>query len=189
MDGWSPADSSLAKAKLAPRLRLEIQEPETGYGRTSTEKISPDSLSPFDSSGPPVPVTPSSPHGKSSPTAHLAKVISSYVPHHAIEESRKLLALVLQELDARPRPPTVFETSGYLPTEVSQKAFAKVIKTFKGTPPVGSSASQSSKIKEYSDDEEEEDSIFSSEATFDLMHRLREILSFAAAQGWKILEE
>ena len=164
----------------APVLRLEISEaladrqsstsPSDGLSSSLREKDRPKSLHPPQSiagSGPSPYFTPSS-----------AFPIPPPVISRARDESQKLLAHVLEQLRRRPKPPS----PGSLPSQT--------IPVTKYIIPRPSSSRTNSDARQTDlDGEEDSERTFSPDLAFDLMNRLRDVLTISLSHGWQIFHD
>lgn len=139
-----------------------------------------------------IPLTPGG--EKLSPSAHLAKVSVSQNSSHARAESRKLLGLLLDQLRSRSKPPPVYEAFGFQNSDTRQRRLGQILGAVKSTvtsnPLLSNiSLSTSPPAKDDSNGDGDEKDMFSTDATFDLMVQLKEVLFFSLSQGWQIFEE
>lgn len=114
----------------------------------------------------------------------------------ARDESRKLLAHVLRELENRPLPPSVFDDYKFVAVEKEGKGLAGVVESvrnvtmFKSTKQKESHHGRTmSSLDDSNEDEDTQDAVFSTDATFDLMSQFREVLVIMQAQGWKVFDD
>ncbi|KAI6150742.1 hypothetical protein BKA82DRAFT_122595 [Pisolithus tinctorius] len=125
-----------------------------------------------------IPLTPS--EIQTPPSPHLAKLVSFQNTSHAKDESRKLLALLVDQLLGRPKPPSVFEPFG------TQYTTDNTVKS--NRPRQNSLLYSSLPTNDDSDKEDDSSDDFSTDSTFELMVRLKEVLLFSVSQGWQIFE-
>ncbi|KIK57795.1 hypothetical protein GYMLUDRAFT_228917 [Collybiopsis luxurians FD-317 M1] len=93
-------------------------------------------------------------------------------------ESKKLLAHVLDQINHRKMPPSVYDGLAVLGDNVDEK------RSF-----IGRTLKRKNTETEDDDSEDENDGIFSTDATFELMTRLRDLLIISASQGWQIFDD
>ncbi|KAI6036559.1 hypothetical protein BKA83DRAFT_85522 [Pisolithus microcarpus] len=125
-----------------------------------------------------IPLTPS--EVQTPPSPRLAKLASVQSTSHAKDESRKLLALLVDQLLGRPKPPSVFGLSGI------QHTAGTTVKSNRRRQ--DSLLYASLPTNDDSDEEVDSSDGFSTDSTFDLMVRLKEALLFSVSQGWQIFE-
>ncbi|KIY72162.1 hypothetical protein CYLTODRAFT_367962 [Cylindrobasidium torrendii FP15055 ss-10] len=98
------------------------------------------------------------------------------------KESRKLLGHLLRQLATRPKPPTVYEMFGTNLAPGDTKKFTAFVKQA-----VKISKSSSMSLDDgYDDNDEEDEGAFSTDATFDLMSQLSDVLMISVLQGWQL---
>ncbi|KIJ69367.1 hypothetical protein HYDPIDRAFT_36436 [Hydnomerulius pinastri MD-312] len=175
----------------APLLRVDTESlPRPHASRSSLSNLI---QTPTSTSSPNfhIPLTPGG--EKLSPSTHLAKVAVSENTSHARDESRKLLRLLLEQLHNRPKPPPVYETFNFQTNDTRQRRLGQILGVVKNTvtsnplrPNTSLPTSQPS--KDDSDDDGDETDVFSTDATFELMVQLKEVISFSVSQGWQIFE-
>ncbi|KAG1715707.1 hypothetical protein ID866_1470 [Astraeus odoratus] len=172
-----------------PALRVDTQSTPPTHGLSSS--LSNPLQTPTSATSPTfhIPLTPS--ELQVSPSAHLAKLVSFQNASHAKDESRKLLGLLLAQLYDRPRPPSVFELSGVRPGHHDETSIGQIFGAVKNTRT--SFRQRQNNIlapstKEDSDDDDNSAVAFSTDATFELMVRLKEVLLFSISQRWQIFE-
>ncbi|KAI6166988.1 hypothetical protein EDD17DRAFT_1752337 [Pisolithus thermaeus] len=119
-----------------------------------------------------IPLTPR--EVQSPPSPRLAKLASFQNTSHARDESRKLLALLVDQLLGRPKPPSVFEPSG------TQYSAGNTVKSNRRRQ--DSLLYASLPTNDDSDEEDGSSDGFSTDSTFDLMVRLKEVLLFSMSQ-------
>ncbi|KAF7323012.1 hypothetical protein HMN09_00080900 [Mycena chlorophos] len=134
----------------------------------------------------PTAITPTSPFFE--PPRVTEKIISSN--QRVRGESRKLLAHVLQQLVDRPLPPSVY-TFAVARGDSSATSFAAIAQTVRGVVKLRSGRVENDPLSPSSslDEDDEEEDVFTTEPTLELMQQLRDVLIISAAQGWAIFEE
>lgn len=118
-------------------------------------------------------------------------------PNKARTESRKLLAHVLDELRLRNSVPSIFESTVHENVSATGKVLGAVMQSVRGvvspqttrTKEASLTARTFSLPPEDSDEEIDQKTLFSTDATFDLLTQLKEILTISHAQGWHILDD
>lgn len=102
-------------------------------------------------------------------------------PDKARLETRKLLSHILNELSSRPRPPPVWDSFGS--NFKNQKSHSHLFSSFNGKEgPFPFRAN--GLISSDSDSEDERQTSFSPDITFELLNRLRDVLSVAKLKLW-----
>ncbi|KAI0797914.1 hypothetical protein C8Q75DRAFT_845203 [Abortiporus biennis] len=127
---------------------------------------------------------------KSPVSQNLSHIAAAHGTNKARNESRKLLAHVLDQLRNRPMPPSsLYSTDSRLSN--SGKGLAAIMRSVTGIAASTGAALDSRQYSQYDDDDDDllDDSTFTTDETFDLMLRLREVLTISTAQGWNILAE
>jgi hypothetical protein len=174
----------------APSLRIETEGGDVPF---TVELTTP---SPSRSAGARIPLLPAlhipSPIlGEKSPASpsHLVSSVSTHNASKALNESRKLLAHLLGQLQRRSLPPPVFDAfkdGGNLNDtrlgEVVQTVRA-VVKFKRGK------RQQSTQQKDDSDEEDETETTFTTDATFSLMTQLKDVLLISRLQNWQIFRD
>ncbi|KAF7304918.1 hypothetical protein MKEN_01206100 [Mycena kentingensis (nom. inval.)] len=142
-------------------------------------------------SPPPIqtPTTPTSPF-----RAHAPLLEKPPTPRNRVrEESRKLLAHVLQQLKTRPLPASVYEAFASVREDASTSSFAAIAQTVRGAVKLrgGRLESDASSVVNASGVEEDDEQavVYTTDATVELLTQLRDVLVISAAQGWAIFEE
>jgi hypothetical protein len=110
----------------------------------------------------------------------------------AKQEMRKLLSHVLTQLVNRTRPPTVADTIKELGRDATEHTVSPFAEVLKDVAKLGKAIQrQTSRKDSVDDDDDDEDNsqVFTTEATFDLMLQLKDLLSMASTGGWQIFEE
>lgn len=123
-------------------------------------------------------------------TAQKSKINS-----RAKNESRKLFAHVLGQLERRPMPPPVFDAFVGPEMESSETNLGALVETVKGA--VKSKVKRQEKKPRVSDsmaapDDDSDDGgegVFTTDVTYDLMLQLKDVLIMSAAQGWHIFDD
>ena len=114
----------------------------------------------------------------------------------ALNESRKLLAHLLGQLQNRPVPPSLFETFQVPMSNPIDKSIAAIVETVRGVVKFKAAVSKTmtqtsitTTMTEPDVEDDETDSVFSTNITFDLLLQLREVLIVSVAQGWRIFSD
>ena len=127
-----------------------------------------------------------------SPVAeNLSNMAMSQGIGKARNESRKLLAHILGQLKRRPMPPTLFRALGNR-TSQPEKGLETVVRTVKVIAAMKSKRSRSSNTApepEDSDDDFIDDREFHTDATYDLLSQVRDVLMISVAQKWDIFSD
>ncbi|KAJ7219313.1 hypothetical protein GGX14DRAFT_435653 [Mycena pura] len=107
------------------------------------------------------------------------------------DESRKLLAHVLNQLKNRVLPPPVYDAFATVRTDAVGTGFAAVAQTVRGAVRFRAGRPEYDPPPSAADEEDEEEDgrVFSTDATLELMTQLRDVLIISAAQGWQIFDE
>ncbi|KAF9464728.1 hypothetical protein BDZ94DRAFT_1255766 [Collybia nuda] len=122
--------------------------------------------------------------------SHKPKVNS-----RARNESRKLFAHVLGQLERRPMPPLVFDAFSSLEAEPSDVGFGALLDTVKDTVRSrGKNREMKPRLPEVTsavEDDSDDDGewAFSTDATYDLMLQLKDVLIMSVTQGWHIFDD
>lgn len=110
----------------------------------------------------------------------------------ARNESRKLLAHLLSQLQRRPMPPS----SLHAPEDMSaptEKGLGAVVQTVKVAVKHRRTRSEAKAARglqaDDSDSDLEDDAVFSTDITFDLMSQLKDVLVISSLQKWDILND
>lgn len=106
-------------------------------------------------------------------------------------ESRKLLAHVLDQLRNREMPPSVFDAltlSEEAPNERGLGALVGAVKEAARMKP-DSRFTTNAPANTEDDNDEEGQGGYSTDATFDLMTQLRDVLIISVSRGWHIFED
>ncbi|EAU88627.2 hypothetical protein CC1G_12019 [Coprinopsis cinerea okayama7 len=110
----------------------------------------------------------------------------------ANNELRKLLTHVLTQLVNRRKPPAISDTVKEIGKDATEHGVASFTDVFKDVAKIGKAIRRAPPrpVTAADEDEEEEDpQSFSTEATFDLLLQLKDLLSMSLSQGWHIFEE
>lgn len=179
-----------------PRLQINTEDADARFNVELT------TASPAHTSGDQRPMhrlptlqIPSSPQANKTPPSPSFIAPSIYVSNNskALNESRKLLAHLLGQLQNRVLPPPVFDAFRDIDSNGNDKGLADVVQTvkdavrFKGGKRdfgIQSTASQ----RDDSDDEETEQT-FTTDATFSLMTQLKDVLLISRLQNWQIFHD
>ena len=132
-------------------------------------------------------------HGESASDAFRGRSARQNTENpRAKQEMRKLLSHVLTQLVNRKRPPTVADTIKELGRDATEHTVSPFSDVLKDVAKLGKAIQRQTARKASMDgaEEEEDDSqVFTTEATFDLMLQLKDLLSLASTGGWQIFEE
>jgi hypothetical protein len=143
--------------------------------------------------------TPTTPTANALPSFHISpsdpprlseKLQSS--KHRIREESRKLLAHVLSQLQHghRTLPPPIYDAFTTVKDEIAGNGFAVIAETVRGVVKMRAGRPVAAPTSNFDDEGEEDDGrVFSTDATLELMTQLRDVLIISAAQGWQIFDE
>lgn len=127
-----------------------------------------------------------------SPVAeNLSNMAMSQGIGKARNESRKLLAHILDQLKRRPMPPTLFRSLGNR-SAPPEKSLDTVVRTVKVITAMRTKKSKrSNKAPEFDDSDEDfiDDREFHTDGTFDLLSQARDVLLISAAQRWDIFSD
>ena len=110
----------------------------------------------------------------------------------ARNESRKLLAHLLSQLQHRPMPPSSLHALEDMsaPTEKGLGAVVQTVKVAVKHRRTRSEAKAARGMQaEDSDSDLEDDAVFSTDVTFDLMSQLKDVLIISSLQKWDILND
>ena len=111
----------------------------------------------------------------------------------AKSESRKLLVHLLYQLLNRRRPPPIAQTLGESGDDLVQGRVGPLSGFIREVTSIQKTASKSSFRGAESDEREgsdtEQDDIFSTEATFELMTQLQDLLVMSKSMGWQLFDE
>lgn len=128
------------------------------------------------------------------PPSHLFPAASLPNNTKALNESRKLLAHLLGQLQSRTLPPPIFDTFKDLSGLSNDKRLADVVKSVRAAVRltggkrdmrVQPSVSQ----RDDSDEEDESEQGFTTDSTFSLMSQLKDVLLISRAQNWQIFHD
>lgn len=115
--------------------------------------------------------------------------------NRARNESRKLFAHVLGQLERRPMPPPVFDAFSGPEVESAETNLGALVETVKDAVKSRSKrqerksrVSESISVPEDNSDDDGE-WVFSTDATYDLMLQLKDVLIMSVAQGWHIFDD
>ncbi|TFY64025.1 hypothetical protein EVJ58_g2899 [Rhodofomes roseus] len=110
----------------------------------------------------------------------------------ARNESRKLLAHLLSQLQNRPLPPSSLQVTQNVVAQ-AEKGFGAVVQTVKTAVKHRRTKSEAKAMKgmqaDDSDSDLEDDAVFTTDITFDLMSQLKDVLIISALQKWDILND
>ena len=106
----------------------------------------------------------------------------------ARNESRKLLAHILSQLQTRPVPPSLLSTLLFRPSQ--EKSGGSVLKTVKGAVKyTGTLRERRTHQPVSQDDDDSEDEVtedFTTDSTVDLLNQLKDVLTLSIAHSWDI---
>lgn len=108
-------------------------------------------------------------------------------------ESRKLLAHVLNQLHNRPTPPLIYttiETPGNT-TETDGQFMGAILESVKVAVKLnqGKQKSEAALRTQLEEDSDEDDTTFTTETTYDLLFQLKDVLVISKMQGWQIFDD
>ncbi|KAL4074405.1 hypothetical protein V8B97DRAFT_1868478 [Scleroderma yunnanense] len=180
---------SKATKPSVPVLRVDTQSTPRAHGlqNSSSNLVS----TPTSATSPtfPVPLTPK--EVQASPLVHLTKFASFQNTLHAKDESRKLLRLILDQLHDRPKPPPAFEPTTGIQT-AGEAGIGQIFGVVKNAVRFNrlrqDSLPHASPSTHEDSDEGDSADTFTTDATFELMVQLKEVLLFSISQGWQIFE-
>ena len=109
-------------------------------------------------------------------------------------QSRKLIAHLLTQLQSRPMPPPVFDDFKSNGEISSDRSLSAIVETVRGVVKFKNGKQETrSQLPtlpgEDDGDEEEKDNSFTTDATYDLMVKLKDVLVISVAQGWEIFHD
>lgn len=107
-------------------------------------------------------------------------------------ESRKLLAHVLDQLKHRAMPPTVYAGLGYLDEGTEDRRLGVILETVRGAVRMGAVRQEgrhAAQAAPEDDEDEEGERVHSTDVTFELMTQLRDVLNISVLQGWEIFAD
>lgn len=112
----------------------------------------------------------------------------------ALNESRKLLAHLLGQLQCRPLPPPVFDAFKDISRNLNDTKLADVVQTVKAVVRLqggkrDARAAAPSLQRDNSDEEDEVEKTFTTDATFSLMTQLKDVLLISRLQNWQIFHD
>lgn len=175
-----------------PRLQINTGNHDYSDATFSVELTTPSpTRAQFSASGIPAVHVPH--ESERSPLSPAYPALSGAAPHssRALNESRKLLGHLLDQLTQRQLPPAVFESFKDVNANLNDKGIADVVHTvraavkFKG----GKKDGRVQPIASQGDNSDEEDEVektFTTDATFALMAQLKEVLLISKLQNWQI---
>ncbi|KAH7914698.1 hypothetical protein BJ138DRAFT_1143394 [Hygrophoropsis aurantiaca] len=130
-----------------------------------------------------VPITPNS---EKISSVSVSKSQSSQNTSHAQDELSKLVALLLDQLQKRKKPPALFDCFNIHLTKPDEKGLGEVVKqkiALRGT------QTPLYQHKNDSDDDIGNGAVFSTEETYELMEQLKAVLQIIVAQGLQIFSQ
>jgi hypothetical protein len=105
--------------------------------------------------------------------------IQAKTNNRVLNESRKLLTHLLVQLQNRPMPPSLFDSFRTNPDSLADKGFGAVVETVREAVKLKGARSQSLLVggdpDASEDDNEEKQDVFTTNVTYDLMVRLKEV--------------
>jgi hypothetical protein len=110
----------------------------------------------------------------------------------ALNESRKLLAHLLNQLQTRPLPPSVFDAFKDINGSLNDTKLADVVQTVRAAVRLkGGKRDGQTHVpqRDDSDEEAETEKTFSTDATFSLMTQLKDVLLISRLQNWQIFHD
>ena len=120
----------------------------------------------------------------------------SKINDKARNESRKLLAHVLGQLERRNLPPPFHDILEYTETQASGHNLEVIMETVKDAVRLGNKKrdakhpiQRSWMVDDDSGSVSVEESVFSTEGTYDLLVQLKDVLFMSVAQGWHIFDD
>ncbi|CCM02372.1 uncharacterized protein FIBRA_04467 [Fibroporia radiculosa] len=132
-----------------------------------------------------------SPRAETSPV-DLPNIAVSHGANKARNESRKLLAHLLAQLQGRPLPPSSLYGPS-LKSVLNDRGLGAVVQSVKETVKHKRRLSEGRiydhPSRDESESEVEEEAVFNTDATFDLMTQLKDVLLISAQQKWDILND
>ncbi|KAK7054868.1 hypothetical protein VNI00_003331 [Paramarasmius palmivorus] len=129
-----------------------------------------------------------SPPSEKPPTSPLGLTFrSSQKTSSRKTESRKLLAHVLNQLSRRTMPPSVYDDLGI--DEDAKEKGTGLVETVKDVVKLGKETREEERNVLSPADEDDEGGVYSTDATFELMTQLMDVLKISLLQGWKIFDE
>ncbi|KAJ4487923.1 hypothetical protein J3R30DRAFT_3280032 [Lentinula aciculospora] len=102
-------------------------------------------------------------------------------------ESKKLLAHVLEQIKDRNMPPAVYDVLASAAENLNERKLGSFIGRVVKRKDTGKDVKAAIYADDESDDEDE--GTFSTDATLELMTRLRDLLIISASQGWQIFDD
>ncbi|KAF5380960.1 hypothetical protein D9615_003973 [Tricholomella constricta] len=127
------------------------------------------------------------------PTTSRTQTSLKKTNNRARTESRKLLAHVLDQLERRNLPSSIFDVFGNTEDQAAEKNLGALLETVKDAVKIkkqkqeGRLQTQAGTVEDDSDDDGEHG--FSTDATYDLMLQLKDVLIMSVDQGWYIFDE
>ncbi|KAH7926319.1 hypothetical protein BV22DRAFT_1063234 [Leucogyrophana mollusca] len=188
----SPSQGSL---EAPPLLRVDT-ESLSGHDTRPIEARSLAALIQSPSSTPSpsfhIPLSPGT--DRTSPSVPAAKLLPSQNGSRALDELRKLVAHLLDQLQNREKPPSVFDTFNVHIPRPNERGLGQVVGAFREVvKPKGAVRGPQVPVyqlqKEDNEDDYGNENAFSTEATFDLMIQMKDVLQISVAQGWQIFDE
>ncbi|KAF8894642.1 hypothetical protein BD779DRAFT_1502197 [Infundibulicybe gibba] len=108
----------------------------------------------------------------------------------ARNESRKLLAHLLRQLQSRPMPPSVFDSFANVREGTGDSSFMDIVKGSMFRSKSRDSAMPTPAVQvDYDSDDDGTEKGFSTDATYELMTQLKEVLVVSISQGWQIFDD
>lgn len=185
-----------------PRLQINTEDTSYTDARFNVEITSPPAVRPGGGQiGPPrlpalqIPTSPQADKTPPSPSGFFSTNASVPNNSKALNESRKLLAHLLGQLQNRVMPPPVFDAFRDINSNSTDKGLADVVQTVKaavkfkgGKRGDGIQLTASQRTGDDSDEEVTEET-FTTDATFSLMTQLKDVLLISRLQNWQIFHD
>ena len=114
-------------------------------------------------------------------------------PSGRAHESRKLLEHILDQLDRRSKPPPLFKVFSNVQVASNETSLGVFVDTVKNNINIRDkrrNTKQSAHAEQADDDTDDElDQVFVTDATYDLMLQLKDVMMMSVVQGWHIFDE
>jgi hypothetical protein len=191
-----PSGHAFSESSTSPRLQINTEDVGYTDARFTIELTSASPVRPGGNqiSAPRLPALqiPTSPQASKPPLSpsFFGPNVSVSNNSKALNESRKLLAHLLGQLQNRALPPPVFDAFRDINNNSTDKGLADMVQTVKaavkfkagrrddGIQPTASQRDDS--------DEEDTEDTFTTDATFSLMTQLKDVLLISRLQNWQI---
>ena len=184
--------SSTHPVPNGPRLRIDTQDADGDHTPFGVQLHTPSTGHPKTYPSIPVLQIPTSPTTEDTPPSH--KFTISNLNFRALSESRKLLAHLLGQLAQRQLPQPVFDSFKNVGSGLNEIGLADVVQTvraavkLKGASKLDS-GQPSLQRNDVSDEEDEGEKGFATDATFELMNQLKDVLFISRMQNWQIFHD